>query len=124
MKKLEFFFMIIVVSILVTGCEKQPAKITLLNPAIDIGDVALNSKKEFYVYFKNDGEENLEILNLRPSCKCFVGKEYKLTVPPKAKDSIQVTFRAKDLGESEETLVLVSNTKPGFDLIKVKSNTK
>lgn len=123
MKKI---YTICIISLILLSCNKSREKntqIKIYNPEIDLGEVKIKESKEFYITIGNEGTEDLIIYNIQPSCKCTTVTNGDISILPKEKDSIKMTLTANDYGNFEETIAIISNTKPKFSIVRVKSKT-
>lgn len=103
--------------------KNQNTKITIHNPEISLGNIPFQKYKKFYIRVKNDGNADLKISNIQPSCKCIVQGIKKMVIKPAMTDSIALKLNANSYGNFEESVVIISNTNPKFNVVKIHSET-
>lgn len=124
--KFKIFYFFILITFTLFSCRLDPKnpRINILNSDIHLGNIPYLKHKEFYIYIKNDGNNDLIISNLKSSCKCIIEKnKKKLIIKPTMTDSISLKLYSNSYGNFEETIVILSNSNPKFKLIKIHSKT-
>lgn len=116
MKKI--FYLIILLT--TVSCDLEP-KLIFEDKSIDLGKVTHNTKKSFFIKFKNDGFNDLSILNIQSSCKCMSNEKTKKLLHSNSSDSIKFNFIANEKGQFHEKIVFLSNAKKKFEIVTVKS---
>lgn len=122
MKKIGLLLFILIV---LTGCnDSGKTEIAILNPEITLGSVPLNSKKDFYIKIKNEGNSDLKISKVQPSCRCIADDKLdNLVIKKHETDSVKLTLQPNAYGDHTETVAILSNTEPGYSIVHVKSFT-
>ena len=76
----------------------------------DFGQIMDSSKVTTVFHCKNTGKKNLELLRVKSSCGCTLGKPDKTLLKPGETTNIVVTYNpAGREGEDEKTVTIISN---------------
>ncbi len=101
------------------------AVITFESETIDYGAIALNSDGMREFRFKNTGKEPLLISSATPSCSCTVPDFSKDPIKPGEKGVIKVRYNGvSHAGSFEKTVTVVSNSKGGNVILRIKGTVK
>ncbi len=78
---------------------------------------------KYAFHFKNTGKSNLQIVGVRTSCGCTVGKYPRKPVKPGEEADIVVTFNsAYKMGFQDKSIMLLANTKPARTVLRIEAN--
>lgn len=122
MKIKTLYLIILIFSIFGCNKENKLTKIKLINSNLDIGNIKYGKIKDFNISIKNVGKNDLFIEKIQSSCKCVVISNKQMKILPNQTQNIKLQFHAIELGKSEESIVINSNTKEKFVFLFVTSN--
>lgn len=118
--KKSLIFLLISISFLFLSCKKE-AKISFLSSEINLGEVKINTDKNVSIDFSNIGDSVLIIKNVTTSCKCIPARVVRKKIMPNQKSKLYFTFKADELGEHTESIVVVTNDEKKFYIIHIKA---
>nr|WP_294777679.1 DUF1573 domain-containing protein [uncultured Flavobacterium sp.] len=88
----------------------------------DFGTIKQGDKPSCEFEFKNTGEADLIITSARGSCGCTVPDYPKTPIKAGESGKIKVSFDSKGKsGETSKTVTILSNTKEGSKILKIKT---
>jgi len=121
MKSVLFLFLAL------TGLHAQP-RIQFKSEILDFGTINQQETKTGEFVFRNVGNEDLKVSEIRSTCDCASGKlDIKnKVIPPRGEGKIAVTFKSKDyMGGMTETIYLHTNDPKNRRVpIKIKATVK
>ena len=77
----------------------------------DFGKVDDTVEYKYQFTFRNDGNEVLEILEIKPSCGCTTTELAKMIYAPGEEGSIELVFHPKGYGPQTKTITVKSNSR-------------
>ncbi|MCH2107659.1 MAG: DUF1573 domain-containing protein, partial [Planctomycetes bacterium] len=77
----------------------------------DFGKVDDTVEYKYGFTFRNDGNEVLEIIEVKPSCGCTTTELEKMTYAPGEEGAIELVFHPKGYGPQTKTITVKSNSK-------------
>lgn len=95
---------------------------TFDSTVIHMGRISQGTVVERSFRFRNTGEGDLVIADVRGSCGCTVGKDWpRQPIAPGAAGSITVSFDSEGReGAQEKTVSVVANTRPPTTILTIK----
>lgn len=110
--RIRFMFVVTILAAAVMGADAAPSA-ALPEKNIDIGNVAVDSTKDFTVEVRNDGDAPLEITRVQTSCPCAQTALKGGTATIAAGESLQVPFvyvpDGRRIGVSGATIAIGTN---------------
>ena len=107
MKKLSIFILILGLSLFAQ--ETQP-KLEFTSSEFNFDTIEKGAKVHHVFEFKNTGNAELEIKDVKPTCGCTTAKPEKLNYSPGEAGKIEITFDSTRFsGDITKTIVVVSN---------------
>ena len=103
---------------------KKYSEISFTRNKIDIGEVKLGTSKEVIFYAKNRSDAPLIIDSVKSSCSCTVSKFPKHPILKNDSGIIiaKYTPNATNVGTLSKSVVVLSNTKPAFNVLTFYGN--
>ena len=95
------------------ACERKPAQIDFPQTEIDLGTVFTNDAiHSLDVEFRNQGDEDLVISSVWPSCECVTVERYDTVVAgrKKGKITLKYNFSIYAPGDLERSISVGSNS--------------
>ena len=95
------------------ACEKKPAQISFPQTDIDLGTMFTNdAAHSLDVEFRNEGNENLIINSVFPSCECVTVERFDTIVRggKKGKITLNYNFSIYPPGDIERSITISSNS--------------
>lgn len=87
----------------------------------DFGKITQGDIVRHQFKFKNIGNKNLEIKDVKGSCGCTITKFSKEPVPPQAEGTIDVSFNsAAKMGPQNKSLTVFTNAEPSIKVLYIK----
>ncbi len=118
---------IIILYLILSSLYAQP-RIQFKSEVLDFGVMEQREVKVKEFLFRNVGNENLEVKEVRSSCGCASGKIDipKRVVPPRGTGKIQVTFKSENyMGSITKTIHIHTNDPENSTVnLKLKANIK
>jgi len=80
----------------------------------DFGKIKQGEVLEVSFHFKNTGEHNLIVTEVKPGCGCTDGQKPEEPIAPGKEGVIKAKFNSKGqhLGENRKNITVTANTKP------------
>lgn len=100
--------------------DKAPV-ITFEASEHDFGTIAKGTKVEHLFKFKNTGDAPLTIVDAKSSCGCTVPTWTRTAIAPGDEGEMLVKFDGSGQNQVTKTITLVTNTKNGTELLKIKA---
>lgn len=101
--------------------QKQPV-ISFENTEHDFGRIVDGVKVSYTFKFKNTGDGDLIIHQVKSSCGCTATKFSKEVIPPGGKGKIQLTFDSSNRpGMNHKTARVVTNTQPNTHILRISA---
>ena len=105
-------------------CQAPEKKIRFENNLIDLGSLKLKEKRKAVFRFVNETKIPLIITEGETSCGCTRVDYNKKPIKPQMKDSIVVTYEAKETGAFYKKVTIKSNAPQGDIVLSVKGIVK
>lgn len=100
--------------------NKSP-EISFEEEEFDFGNIARGTQVEHLFKFENTGDAPLTIVDAKSSCGCTVPTWTKGAIAPGEKGEILVKFDGSGQNQVTKTVTLVTNTKSGRELLRIKA---
>ncbi len=118
---------IIIFYLILSSLYAQP-RIQFESKEIEFGEMGQNKSKVKTVFFRNVGNDELEIIKIRSSCNCTVGKLdiEDRKVPPGSTGKIEVTFNSHLYRGSVSKSIFIETNDPEDSavILKIKATVK
>ena len=103
--------------------ENMP-KITFEEDVFNFGSILAGERIKHTYVFKNEGESDLIISSVDPSCGCTTPKGFtKEPIGPGQKGDISIEFDSTDKsGKIDKTITVYTNTSPNKSILYIKGN--
>lgn len=109
MKKMLFSILFSLAMVAAAQAETGP-KISFNNEVYDFGEVEKGQKVQYNFEFKNSGDAELVISEVKPSCGCTTAEMAKKNFAPGESGTIPITFDSTRFsGNIQKTVTVVSN---------------
>lgn len=115
-------------STLLSGCEREsapmPGRIIFEQADFDAGQVEQGDEIEHDFLFRNEGDLDLHISQVRSSCGCMTGSPAMQTIPPGGRGEIEVHFNTTSyFGKVSRTIsVLSDDPKNPIARLRIRAN--
>lgn len=100
--------------------SKSP-EITFEEEEFDFGNIEKGTRVEHVFKFENTGDAPLTIVDAKSSCGCTVPTWTKGAIAPGEKGEMLVKFDGSGQNQVSKTITLVTNTKKGSELLRIKA---
>lgn len=100
--------------------SKSP-EITFEEEEFDFGTIEKGTRVEHLFKFKNTGDAPLTIVDAKSSCGCTVPTWTKGAIAPGEGGEMLVKFDGSGQNQVSKTITLVTNTKKGSELLRIKA---
>ena len=99
--------------------EKGYSDISFSDKRINIGQIKLGSSKEIFFYVRNNSQIPLIIDSVKSSCSCTVSKFPHQPILKNDSGLIVAIYTPNptNIGAIDKSLVVLSNTKPAFNVL-------
>jgi hypothetical protein len=100
----------------------KEARIKIESDALNLGDVYDSSA--LVVKIKSIGSDTLKLIKIAAACGCTQVNAEKDNIPPGDSTFLRGKFTPEALGQFEKSIVLNTNSKKKFHVIRIRGNTK
>jgi hypothetical protein len=116
----------ILLLLIATGsCGKKPikeARVKIESDTVNLGD--LYDSTIFAVKLKSIGSDTLKLVKIAAGCGCTQVTTEKKYILPGDSTYLRGKFIPEALGQFEKSIVLNTNSKKKFHVIRIRGNTK
>jgi hypothetical protein len=110
----------VVLAILMTATVAPAApQVTIMPPEIDFGRLEQHQVREGSLTIYNNGDETLEILDVKSSCGCTVAEPAVSSLAPGENTSLHVTFDSKTFQGDQQKPVTIYTNDPARSEIQI-----
>jgi hypothetical protein len=103
--------------------ENPGARLVFENPILNFGEVWDTENMVGAFPFKNTGDAQLEITEIKPSCGCTATKLDPMSYAPGTGNSIDVVWEPKGFGVQSKTIIVRSNAVgEGIEMLTIRAN--
>ena len=105
--------------------SNDSTKIAFTETRFEFGDIVQGEHIEHTFIFKNIGDKPLVISEVHSSCGCTIADYSDKPLSPGSEGYIKVSFNSQGKqGRQYKTVTIVSNTKPGKNILVIRGNVK
>ncbi len=105
--------------------SKDSTKIEFTETRFEFGDIVQGERIQHTFKFKNVGDKPLVISEVHSSCGCTIADYSDKPLSPGSEGYIKVSFNsAGKQGNQYKTVTIISNTKPGKNILVIRGNVK
>lgn len=102
--------------------DSMKANIKFFKTDLDFGILKKGEIVSKYITFKNDGNRDLIISNVKSSCGCTITNWPQNPIPPNSHDTIYFQLNTESLnGKILKTVTIISNSLPNTKVIKINA---
>jgi hypothetical protein len=100
----------------------NPTEMAFEDMDYDFGEVAEGTQVKYTYKFKNTGDQNLILINVKGSCGCTVPEEWpRNPIAPGETGEIKVVFDSQDrVGNVRKNVRVEANTNPSLNVLTLQ----
>lgn len=118
---MRLLVLFILMSSHVVSAQDVP-KLKLESYYLDLGQVKINSSKQWKVTVKNEGSEKLRISEVDPNCSCVKVSSFPEDLLPKEAGEIKGYVKSGTKGDVMKFISIRSNDKSGEQKLSIRIN--
>lgn len=119
MKRTIIFFLYLIFFV---GCKEKKPELYFPSSEILLGDLKFGSDEKITFQVENTGGGLLKIQNVNSSCKCIAINFSKKDIGTNEKATISMVYKADEIGQHAENIVIISNDPKTYKIIEIKAN--
>lgn len=104
------------------SCNRSEPNLCFPSSEILLRDLKAGTDEKISFQIENRGNKPLEIQNVNSSCKCIDIDFPKSKIDINKKATISMTYKADEIGQHTESIVIISNDPKTYKLIKISVN--
>jgi Protein of unknown function (DUF1573) len=98
------------------------AVISWKSDVVNVGDIPQGTPKEIEFSFKNSGDKDVVITNVKTSCGCTASDYTKEVIAPGKSGFVKATYNAAVKGSFTKTVMVTTNTEETPKVLTLKGN--
>ncbi len=102
--------------------SRNEANVQIVSDTVNLGDVY--DSAAFVVKIKSIGSDTLKLIKIAAACGCTQVNAEKDNIPPGDSTLLKGKYIPETLDSFEKSIVLNTNSKKKFHVIRIRGNTK